>query len=417
MAYNEDFNIEQEDDLFGIDPDNSSDDSLLDEDTFTQTAVKPGTKTKDIVPASEEDKRTAKEKGKAESPEEKAKRLADEKAEVEAAFRKEAEDDWNSDPDDKTKPKQEDKTSGVEENSVDDNTLAEIAEGLYKANIFTKESEDETAPTTQEEFIEKFNREKEIGAELLIEEFASKHGEDYRKAFDAIFVDGVSPKEYLSRFEQIQSFKGMDLADEDNQVQIVKAALTKQGWEDEDIKEKIKSLKLNSELEADATRYHKVLVKTEERDLVLLQEKSKRELLEKQTLATQYSNSIHNILSEKLKTKDFDGIPVTKEVAQKTQDFLDNKKWKLPTGELITDFDYAILELNKPQNHETKVKLGLLLASVFQPGKIINLNLSPVKKAAVSQENKEIFNFNRNKKIKFDKQKETEDNPLKGFFD
>lgn len=408
--------FEEDDELFGVDP-NDKDDTLLGDEFSNSTIVSSDTDTKKITPASDEDKAKAKEKGKAESEEEKANRLAEEKKAADQALRDELAKEWEEEEDpDKKKPNTKTpdaNTPGSEE--VDG--IQTVAEGLYKVGIFTKDSEDEEIPTTTEEFIEKFNSEKEKAAEALITDYASRYGDEYKDVFDAIFVDGASPREYLSKFEEVKDLKDLDLTDESNQEKIVTLGLTKLGFEPDAIKEKIKALKLSSELQTEAERYHKPLVKQEEKQLAAIQEQSKIRIEQKRLADEQYTNGITNILLDKLKKKEFDGIPVTKEVATKTKDFLDNKKWKLPSGELITDFDYFILELNKPQNHALKVKLGLMVAPIFKPGQPIDLNLGPIKKAAVSQENREIFNFNKDKKTKFNsKPKEEEEGiSLKDF--
>ena len=100
------------------------------------------------------------------------------------------------------------------------------------------------------------------------------------------------------------------------------------------------------------------------------------------------------------RSQEFDGIPVNRDSANKAVEFLEEKKWKLPSGELITDFDRVIMDLQHPQNHETKVKLALLLMKGYEPGKPLTLDLVPVAKKAVSKESNELFNFVKSKKVK-----------------
>ena len=63
---------------------------------------------------------------------------------------------------------------------------------------------------------------------------------------------------------------------------------------------------------------------------------------------------------DKVKEKEFDGIPINSNLANELQDFLLVDKWKTPSGETLTDFDRSILDLKRPENHELKVKVGLL---------------------------------------------------------
>lgn len=415
MAQNTTGNQVEDEELFGTSPD---DDTLLGEDIFTSGGnATPNADSSKVTPASQAEQEAAKKAAQGESPEDKGIREAKEKKEAEDKLRQELEEEWNKEDPKNPKKGDKSKTSTEGDTTEDLEGFAEIAEGLYKIGIFNKESEDEEAPSNQDEFIDKFNTEIDNRVDQGITDIVSKYGDEYQELFDAIFVDGVSIHDYLQKYDHIQSFKQMDITDETNQVIVVKAALTKLGMDEKDIQEKIKALKLTSELESDAVRYQKTLIAQEEKELVLSQQKDKQLNEIKQRNAEQYTKSISTILLDKLKTKEFDGIPLTKDLAVKTRSFLDDKKWKLPSGELITDFDYAILELNKPQNHALKVKLGLLLASTFEPGKPINLDLGGIKKAAVSRENKEIFSFNRSKKIKYSQAGVTagDEDPLKDF--
>jgi hypothetical protein len=357
-----------------------------------------------IKPASEKDKQEEKEKGKAQSDEERAAAIQAAKKKEEEDARKfiEGETDKNEEDDDDDAPKSKASKENEDDDDDDepDNDFESLAKDLYKVGIFTPDGEEEELPATPEEFIERFNYEKQKSAEQLVYQFAGRHGEEYRDVFNAIFVNGADPKEYLSQFSQVERFKEMDLSDEDNQETVVEAALRNQGWEDDDIKDEIKKLKLNADLESTAARHHKALVKSEEVELTRIEQESRARLERKRMIEQQYSENIRGILTEKLKIQEFDGIPVNRDSANKAVDFLETKKWKLPSGELITDFDRVIMDLQNPQNHAAKVKLALLLMKGYEPGKPINLDLGPVAKKAVSKENNELFNFVKSKKVK-----------------
>ena len=374
------------------------------------TTAPSNASTEKIKPATDKDKQEAAEKGKAQTDEERAQAIAAAKKKDEDDARKfiEGTDDDQDDDDDnikntKQKPstqKSNSQQSEETEGEENDNDFEALARDLYKVGIFTQDDDEEELPATSEEFIERFNWEKQKMAEQMVYSFAGRHGEDYRDLFNAIFVNGADPRSYVNQYLETKHFKDMDLTDEDNQQSVVEAALKNQGWEDEDIRAEVKKLKLNADLESTAQRHHKALVKHEEAELGRIQEESKARLERKKQLETQYSTNIRSILGDKLKTQEFDGIPVNKESANKAVDFLETKKWKLPSGELITDFDRVIMDLQHPQNHETKVKLALLLMKGYEPGKPLTLDLGPVAKKAVSKETNELFNFVKGKKVR-----------------
>jgi hypothetical protein len=394
-------------------------DNFFDDDddifaTETETDVKefesymndePVTKTpppaKDVKPATEADKEADKQKESTADKKAEAQRLAEEaKEKEEEEHRKFIEGEDN------TKPSKDKKTNteDSEEDEEEVEGIAQLAQDLYKVGIFNKYDDEEELPETTEEFIEKFNDEKRKVAEELVYNFAGRHGEDFRDAFNAIFVDGVDPQEYLSKYMEVSSFKDMDITDEDNQKRVIQTSLKNQGWEDADIKEELKKLELNSDLETTATRYHKALVKSEEHKLTRLQEETRIRNEQKKLQIQQEAQNIRTIMTEALKKQELDGVPVTREDVPKIIDTVEKKTWKMPDGSLITDYECALLELNRPGNHTEKLKLAALIRRAmgddWQPGKPLKFDFGPIGKKAVSKESNEVFNWVKSKSSK-----------------
>ena len=263
-----------------------------------------------------------------------------------------------------------------------------LANDLYKLGVFTNEDDDEENEpvTTAEEFLERFNAEKKKGASELVQNFIGQFGEDYQEAFDAIFVKGVNPKDYFGTYNQVVDFAEMDLSDENNQVKIMKQALTNQGLDPEDVETEVERLKNYGDLESVATKHHKVLVKKEASKLQQMEANAQQELQQKQAIKNQYITNVQSILQDKIKDKEFDGIPINPKLATELQDFLLVDKWKTPSGETLTDFDRAILDLKRPENHAQKVKIGLLLKMLEK-----DPTLSTIQKTGVTKKSNQLF--------------------------
>ena len=261
-----------------------------------------------------------------------------------------------------------------------------LANDLYKLGVFTSDDDNQEPVSTAEEFLERFNDEKKKGAQEIVQNFIGQFGEDYQEAFDAIFVKGVNPKDYFGTYNQVVNFAEMDLSDEDNQVRIMKQALTDQGFEPDDIETDIERLKNYGDLESVATKHHKVLVKKEAAKLQQMEAKSEQELQQKQVVKNQYISNVQSILNDKVKAKEFDGIPINPKLATELQDFLLVDKWKTPSGETLTDFDRAILDLKRPENHAQKVKIGLLLKMLEK-----DPTLSTIQRTGVTKKSNELF--------------------------
>lgn len=278
------------------------------------------------------------------------------------------------------------------ENTEDDeeeapSQFAALSNDLFKLGVFNKdEDEEDVAISTPEEFLERFNLEKKKGAIDIVQNFIGQFGEDYQKAFDAIFVKGVDPKDYFGTYNNIQSFSELDLSQENNQVSVIKQALADQGFEQEDIDTEVERLKNYGDLETVATKHHKVLVKKEAAKLAQMEEQRQADLQKQQAFKQQYVQNVQTVLQDKLKAKEFDGIPLNPKLANELQDFLLVDKYQTSSGEKLTEFDRQILELKRPENHALKVKLGLLM-------KILETDpsLSTIQKRGITKKSDDLF--------------------------
>ena len=283
-------------------------------------------------------------------------------------------------------PKAADVDEDAEEEEIP-SQFAALSNDLFKLGVFNKEEDDEESPiSTPEEFLERFNLEKKKGAIDIVENFIGQFGEDYKQAFDAIFVKGVDPKDYFSAYNTIQSFSDLDLSQEGNQVAVIKQALADQGFEPEDIDTEVERLKNYGDLESVSGKHHKVLIKKESAKLAKLEETKQAELQKQQAYRQQYVQNVQSVLQDKLKAKEFDGIPLNPKLANELQDFLLVDKYQTSSGEKLTEFDRQILELKRPENHELKVKVGLLM-------KILETDptLSTIQKRGISKKSDDLF--------------------------
>lgn len=261
-----------------------------------------------------------------------------------------------------------------------------LANDLLKLGVFTADEDEELNVSTPEEFLERFQMEKKKGAQEAIENFLSQFGEDYRNAFDAIYVKGVDPKEYFGTYNTIVNFAELDLSQEENQVRVMRQALADQGFDSEDIDTEIERLKNYGDLEQVSAKHHKVLVRKEAQKLQQMEAKAEQELQQKAAIRNQYIQNVQGVLQEKMKTKEFDGIPLNPKLANELQDFLLVEKWKTQSGETLTDFDKTILDLKRPENHAMKVKVGLLLKILEK-----DPTLSTIQKTGVTKKTDQLF--------------------------
>lgn len=274
-----------------------------------------------------------------------------------------------------------------EDDDVAESPFVSLSKDLFKLGVFTKDDEeDDVVIETPEQFLEKFNSEKKKGAIEIVDNFIGQFGEDYQKAFDAIFVKGVDPKDYFGVYNNVVSFAELDLSNEDNQVRVIKQALADQGFDSDDITTEVERLRNYGDLETVASKHHKVLVKKEAAKLQQMEQQAEQQLQQKAMIRNQYIQNVQSVLQDKLKTKEFDGIPLNPKLASELQDFLLVDKYKTPSGETLTDFDKTILELKRPENHALKVKVGLLLKILEK-----DPTLSTIQRTGVTKKSTQLF--------------------------
>jgi len=276
---------------------------------------------------------------------------------------------------------------GEEEEISEGTKFTALSNDLFKLGVFNKEEdEDDITINTPEEFLERFNAEKRKGSIEMVNNFISQFGEDYQNAFDAIYVKGVDPREYFTAYNEAVNYAEMDMSIESNQEKVMKRSLMDQGFEGEDVDTEIERLRNYGDLEVVATRNHKVLVKKEAVKMQELEQKAQYELSQKASIKNTYITNVQSVIQDKLKAKEFDGIPLNPKLASEVQEFLLVDKYKTASGELLTDFDKMMLDLKRPENHATKVKIALLLKVMEK-----DPTLSTIQRTGVTKKTDSLF--------------------------
>jgi len=330
----------------------------------------------------EEEKKKAAEKKK-EAPKEKEKEKEEEKTKsavemVETLFSEGEEDEEEEEEEQEEK---EEKTKEAPEG----NQFESFSEELYKLNVLTADEDEEPVlAKTGEDLLALLNREKQKGGIQWVEEFLEKHGEDRRELFDAIFIKGVDPKEYLPVYNQAQALENLDLTQEKNQEKVVREFYKRANVPEEKIDTKIQRLKDIAELQSEAEDFHPQLLEQDKQKAADVAAAAEEQLKNKAAIEQVYKDSLLGLMKEKGKGKDIDGLPISPKVMQEAYDFLVTKKWKLADGSLLTDFDKFVLETKKPENIEKRLKIALLEKAGW--------DFSKIQAKAISTKTNELFN-------------------------
>ncbi len=313
-------------------------------------------------------------------------------------------------------PKGDKKPEGAEEGAEvsEENMFNTIAQELVNHGIFNLDEDEEGIEVTSpEELLERFQYESRKQASVVIDKFLSRYGDNYRDMFENVFVKGINPVDYLSRYTKVEGIKELDLTDEGNQERIVRELYRSEGRSSEYIEKRVTQLKNYNDLLDEATEAQKILVTREEKEISDAATKKQEEITRKQQIKTEYVNNVGKILSDKLKTKEFDGIPVDKKFAEGIFGYMTQDRFQTPDGELLTTFDKDLLDLKRPENHETRVKVAMLLQLLKE-----DPQLTKLAKKAVSKESNELFKGLKKTAMKTGSKKtDTEEEPkVKSWF-
>lgn len=266
-----------------------------------------------------------------------------------------------------------------------------LSKDLFRIGVLT-ELEDEPEIETPEDLVSRLQYEKQMGATNWLEGFLSKFGDDRREMFDAIFVNGVDPKEYLPVFNNIQDFKNVDLASEDAQKQVFREFWRRAGADEASIERKLQKSIDYGDLESDSKEFHPKILEQDERKLEEISKNKQAQLEAQKRLDAEYKVNLQKKLTDIVQKKEIKGIQVSQEKANQVMDFLYTAKYKTADGKLLTEFDKFVLESKKPENLEQRILLGLL--------KLENFDFSKIEKNGVSKESKNLFSELAQKSVK-----------------
>lgn len=269
------------------------------------------------------------------------------------------------------------------EEVVETNNIPIFYKTLLEQGLVSELADGEVEPENPEDLLRKFQEQGQLIANDTINTILGKFGQDRIDFFNAVFVNGVNPKDYFTVEQQLNSVKGIDLGTVENQEQVIAQYYKGIGWSNEKIKKHLKRLDEDGDTESEATDAYNNLVQVEEEKLrqVVAQQAQQAHL--KQQEEAFYRQQMGNILLDKLKNKEFNGVPFTDKVARQTNEFLTVYKWQLPSGEQLTDFDKWLMDLRKPENYEERALVATL--------KGIEWDFEKIKKKAISKESNKLF--------------------------
>lgn len=261
--------------------------------------------------------------------------------------------------------------------STTDNTFYEdVYKDLKEAGIF-KHVELEDGEELDADRLYELQQE-EIEAEVTsrLDAWASQELDEDAKAFIKFKIQGGDTSEFFKTYQNTSEITLGDIEDEDYQDNLIRYQLQKEGWDKDEIEDRLEFLTESNKKSKFAERYHDRLIKEQEKEKQALVKQAEEQKIKAKQQEEQFRASIKDTLDT---NKEINGIKFTDKDKGNLINFL-TKKEKLEDGRVITGFQRKLSEsFNDPK------KIALL-------AKILNddFDFSSFEKSAITKKTKEI---------------------------
>ena len=260
------------------------------------------------------------------------------------------------------------------------NTDGSIYEDIYKdlkeAGIFKHIELEDGEELDADRFYELQQEEYETEVQKRLEAWATQELDDDARAFIKFKTQGGDTSEFFKTYQNTSEITLGDIEDEDYQDNLIRYQLQKEGWDKDEIEDRLEFLTESNKKSKFAERYHDRLIKEQEKEKQALVKQAEEQKIRAKQQEEQFRASIKDTLDT---NKEINGIKFTDKDKGNLINFL-TKREKLEDGRVITGFQKKLSEsFNDPK------KIALL-------AKILNddFDFSSFEKSAITKKTKEI---------------------------
>ena len=294
-----------------------------------------------------------------------------------------------------------------EDEEGDENQFEIFANGLIQAGMLNVE-EGEEIEWNEQTFLSKMNETIEDKAWNQLEQLATEtYGEAGVQMIEDIFINKVPVQEYLQKFSNEQIVENVDLSVEANQERVFRLYLAKTGMDEDEIQDQLNYARDNDRLEAYSQKYHGKLVEKMQQERAILAQESEARVQVMRQKEEEREQLYADVLDKAIASGTIEGYPLNEQAANELFDFVLSKPHVLPNGQRISEFEYKLARMR--QEDPSKF---LAVAKLVQS----NLDLSPVKRKAVTEETNSLFNNLKTKSKKSSPSNKTNEDAFSKYF-
>ena len=269
---------------------------------------------------------------------------------------------------------EEDKTK--KESTTDNTFYEDVYKDLKEAGIFKHVELEDGEELDADRLYELQQEEYETEVQKRLEAWATQELDDDARAFIKFKTQGGDTSEFFKTYQNTSEITLGDIEDEDYQDNLIRYQLQKEGWDKDEIEDRLEFLTESNKKSKFAERYHDRLIKEQEKEKQALVKQAEEQKIRAKQQEEQFRVSIKDTLDT---NKEINGIKFTDKDKNNLINFL-TKREKLEDGRVITGFQKKLSEsFNDPK------KIALL-------AKILNddFDFSSFEKSAITKKTKEI---------------------------
>jgi hypothetical protein len=294
-----------------------------------------------------------------------------------------------------------------EDEEGDENQFEIFANGLIQAGMLNV-AEGEEIEWNEQTFLSKMSETIEDKAWNQLEQLATEtYGEAGVQMIEDIFINKVPVQEYLQMFSNEQIVENVDLGVEANQERVFRLYLAKTGMDEDEIQDQLNYARDNDRLEAYSQKYHGKLVEKMQQERAILAQESEARVQVMRQKEEEREQLYADVLDGAIASGSIEGYPLNEQAANELFDFVLSKPHVLPNGQRISEFEYKLARMR--QEDPSKF---LAVAKLVQS----NLDLSPVKRKAVTEETNSLFNNLKTKSKKSSPSNKTNEDAFSKYF-
>jgi hypothetical protein len=294
-----------------------------------------------------------------------------------------------------------------DDDDEEENYFEIFGKGLVKAGMLDV-AEDEDIEWNEQTFLAKMSETIEDRAWNQLEEMAVEtYGEAGVQMIEDIFINKVPVQEYLQRFANEQIVENVDLSVEENQERVFRLYLAKTGMDEDEIQDQLNYARDNDRLEAYSQKYHVKLIEKMQQERAALAQESEARVQAMRQKEEEREQLYADVLDGAIASGSIEGYPINEQAASELFDFVLSKPHVLPNGQRISDFEYKLAKMR--QEDPSKF---LAVAKLVQS----DLDLTPVKRKAVTEETNTLFNDLKTKSKKSTKAAKSNDDLFSRYF-